>query len=666
VLSQTKKSTSSRSNQESKEDQGEIIDIFKINSSGLQKDNSITPSAFKKGLHASADSDINVDQSINVPNPGDTIAAQEEIDSQQNPRSSSKSQSSNKSSKSLKSPQIPPKYGFSIRLSPLYRRIIKKHQVEFFPLYKEFIMDSTCEKKSVENDYEKDNSSKDTSLNKSKVKKSLNNSSLSSSNEDNTSGSFKTTIIQRPPFANEHEFFLSPETYNDIIEIMPLYFKKLKEYLDREDTLESWELRNISAILGKALIPDSIAPTRRNARNLAQKVKNYIQKMTESEISKSTNIKDSKKTKESNLTNNASLTSNSNSTAKSNSTTNTDRTRNNLIIREICTGAGLSTALMWIEIQKIFNQITNSTSSDQTKISDQSKSSESGSSANNADAPKKVLNSSKPSSSTNLIPITIISTDNALESVVMSAILMSVFEIPHVIVGGQIPEELLHFPGVVLQYMDAERALANEKNRGFKYDCIVSDHGISYFPAHVHDEILKDIIQLLEPNSCIQICGLEPNVKVSLDYMHMVKSILFGKGNQRNNYKSLRQQRQQKEEIKNEKVIYDIEQESHRSTIKAFYTDETASLFDMLHSFILTKNLNIPLFVQYIRTIINIVKTTKELGGEIQSPIKRTRDQVRSLLKKEIKQEDVSVKIVPAFEKGSRVARTLRLQRGAC
>jgi hypothetical protein len=364
----------------------------------------------------------------------------------------------------------------------------------------------------------------------------------------------------------EDPFFLSPDTYNTLIGLVPSYFEDLRGKLEITDTLEEWELRNIGAILGKALIPDSIAPTLENAQRVGRDIEQFHQEG--------------------------------------------ERIR----VRELCGGAGLSTVMTWKEGRR------------------------------QTDA-----------------PMTFISTDNALESITTSAILLSSLDIPHVIVQGEIPADLLDFDGVVLQYMDAGRAVSSESARDYKYDFVISDHGVSYFPEQLHDTAVGNSLDLLDKYGVMYICGLEPDVTIDLDYPFMIKEILFGGGKRRREYEAIRAERQadiERGDRDPSTAFYDIEEEGgDRVALTAFYTKESAGLYDMLHSFLLTRGRDVRRFVQYIRAISDIVKTTRELGVEVQSPVSHTVEAVDRITDGEVVSE-----VFPPFEEGKRLARTIRVQ----
>ncbi len=373
-------------------------------------------------------------------------------------------------------------------------------------------------------------------------------------------------IYRRFMTDEENPFFLSPDTYNTLIGLVPSYFEDLRGKLETTDTLEEWELRNIGAILGKALIPDSIAPTLENAQRVGKDIERFHQEG--------------------------------------------ERIR----VRELCGGAGLSTVMTWKEGRR------------------------------QTDA-----------------PMTFISTDNALESITTSAILLSSLDIPHVIVQGEIPADLLDFDGVVLQYMDAGRAVSFESARNYKYDFVISDHGVSYFPEQLHDTAVGNSLDLLDQYGVMYICGLEPDVTIDLDYPFMIKEILFGGGKRRREYEAIRAERQadiERGDRDPSTAVYDIEKEGgDRVALTAFYTKESAGLYDMLHSFLLTKGRDVRRFVQYIRAISDIVKTTRELGVEVQSPVSHTVEAVDR-----VTDGDIVSEVFPPFEEGKRLARTIRVQ----
>ncbi|MBN1617870.1 hypothetical protein JW887_00830 [Candidatus Dojkabacteria bacterium] len=359
-------------------------------------------------------------------------------------------------------------------------------------------------------------------------------------------------------------FFISPHVFQIIAGIIPIAFKQLNAKMGAGDSLQSWEHENISAILGKALIPDSLSPTLSNARAIARDVAEF------------------------------------------------HAGRGRVVIRELCTGAGLATAMTWMEVRKAGAE-----------------------------------------------GVTIISTDNALESVVTAALVLSIFNIPHVIIQGEVPDALFDFDGVVLQYMDAGDAVRNEQGRSKQYSVVFSDHGISYFPQKVNDEIIGSLLGMLTERGVMYVCGLEPDVTVALQYPFMIREILFGRGLRRDAYTQIRQGRERTRAKGDEQsVIYDTTVVGGRTAVTRFYTPESAGLYDMLHAFLFNKDeRSLSTCVLYIRSIIGVVRTTKKLGVEIRSPIEHSLRFVGGLMEGKY---DASA--IPPFEDGKRVARTLRVQ----
>lgn len=370
--------------------------------------------------------------------------------------------------------------------------------------------------------------------------------------------------------AKDKPFYLAPKSYHYILEILPKYFQELKDRIDNTDSLEQWELKHISAILGKALIPDSISTPHDNAKAIASMILNNEK----------------------------------------------EKSKKRVLIRELCTGAGLSTLLTYFEVKKVTEN-----------------------------------------------PFTILGTDNALESILTAAIMLNLFKIPHIIVSSEITPELLKFDGVVLQYMGVNPALKNDIVNKLTFDYIYSDNGISYFSNPIHLETIEDIVKLTPKGGSIIVCSLEPDVKIKLNYFTMVKNIIAYGDKAQEVHKKIRAERRAEFEQTGkggERLLSNVAYtKDNMMLIREYLSQEAASVYGMLHAYLFKKEFfSITKFKEYIQTLISITKAARELGGEIQSPVRFTKECLDKLLP----DGKYDFEFVPPLNEGRKMLRTLKVK----
>jgi len=370
-------------------------------------------------------------------------------------------------------------------------------------------------------------------------------------------------------FNKDKPFFLAPNSYNYILSILPKYFQELKDQIDTSDSLEQWELKHISAILGKALIPDSIATPHDNAKTIANDIAEKFK----------------------------------------------DDAKSRILIRELCTGAGLSTMLTYFEIKK------------------------------------KSKN-----------PFTIIGTDNALESILTASIMMNLFNIPHIIVSSEITPAITQFDGVVLQYMGVTPALKNDILNKLAFDYVLSDNGISYFSNPIHSETIDDIIKVTKANGMIVICSLEPDVKINLNYFAMVKGIILYGGKAQEVHQKIRDERRadfEKTGKGGDSLLCNVRYTENYMEVREYLSAQAAGTYGMLHAYLFKKKFfSIKNFRQYIKTLSSITKAARELGGEIQSPVRFSKE----CFDKFLTEDKFEFSFLPPLNEGRKMLRTLQVR----
>ncbi|MCD4756211.1 hypothetical protein K8R20_01175 [bacterium] len=311
--------------------------------------------------------------------------------------------------------------------------------------------------------------------------------------------------IMQQYFPDLEEYFLSPENFDTILKFFPA------GELDKDQY--KWELGNISRILGKILIPDSVRPTLENARRLAQELT----------IDDNTNIE----------------------------------------LFDVCSGAGIASMMNWVEIKKVH--------------------------------PDKNC--------------TIFAVDKALSSIRIAEKCLSLKNIPVKRVALEEIDKVSGFDGIVLIESDVTDSADEFQASGKTFHAIYSDHGIGYFSHNSHDQIVETTTQsLLKDKGIFQVCSLESNVSVSLDYPKMIMEILFNK-----NLLST---------IPDEENPYVLTEEDGKAIVSAMNTEDSAALYSLLQKFF--HHLQWGDFGQYILAIIRVAKATKTHACDVRSSIEHT------------------------------------------
>jgi len=115
--------------------------------------------------------------------------------------------------------------------------------------------------------------------------------------------------------------------------------------------------------------------------------------------------------------------------------------------------------------------------------------------------------------------------DNSLQSVVCAATLLTLRGIPTRIVLDNGAKEK-DFNGVTIYFETAEESMKKEGEYHFTF----SDNGINYEPdQNVHFDIVEKMVKKLKPGGLFQDCTLDPGIQVNLSTLSMFGAILSKK-----------------------------------------------------------------------------------------------------------------------------------------
>jgi len=196
--------------------------------------------------------------------------------------------------------------------------------------------------------------------------------------------------------------------------------------------------------------------------------------------------------------------------------------------------------------------------------------------------------------------------DKSVESLSIAYLVFRTQGIPCVLLedSKKLSEIPSNFDGVVLIYSDAQTYMEG-LDSNIKYDDLVSENGISYFPRKIHDKVLKDAKDHLNPNSGIYISSLDPNLTIDLSKVFLMKEVFTG-GNKAEQYR-----------LHSEKTgeEYGITKDGR---VTKFLSVEAGMEIDLMN-YLLKHDL--PEFLRYMRAVSKATAVAKNLKNEILSPV---------------------------------------------
>ncbi len=204
--------------------------------------------------------------------------------------------------------------------------------------------------------------------------------------------------------------------------------------------------------------------------------------------------------------------------------------------------------------------------------------------------------------------INIHAVDKSIESISIAYLLFRTQDISCKLITDcrDLDTMITDFDGVALMYSDAQTYLEGLSSN-IKYDALVSENGISYFPRAILDKILEDAKDHLRTNSGIYISSLDPNLTIDLSKIFLLKEIFTG-GNKAEQYR-LRSQKTGED--------YGITKDGK---VTKFLSVEAGMEIDFMN-YLLKHNL--PEFLRYMRALSKATTVAKNLKNEIFSPLEQ-------------------------------------------
>jgi len=211
--------------------------------------------------------------------------------------------------------------------------------------------------------------------------------------------------------------------------------------------------------------------------------------------------------------------------------------------------------------------------------------------------------------------------DKSVESLSIAYLVFRTQGIPCILLEDdkKLSEVPSNFDGVVLIYSDAQTYM-EELDSNIKYDDLVSENGISYFPREMHDKVLKDAKDHLNPNSGIYLSSLNPNLTNDPSKIFLMKEVFTG-GNKAEQYRLYSEKTGEE---------YGITKDGR---ITKFLSVEAGREVDLMN-YLLKHNL--PEFLRYMRALSKATTVAKNLKNEIFSPLEQISSFSRNILERSI------------------------------
>jgi len=196
--------------------------------------------------------------------------------------------------------------------------------------------------------------------------------------------------------------------------------------------------------------------------------------------------------------------------------------------------------------------------------------------------------------------------DNSPESLVAACLLFQTQNIPYTLLDSI--EEMKTVPteynGIVLIKADAIRYMDNI-DQSIKYDHMVSENGISYFVQGEFDKVMTDTKAHLKERASIYIASLNPKLIVKLDPLFLVSQIL-GKRDRVKEYE---------ERIKRGEEQYETSKEGKISRALTIETGRQLMLMRKLFREDFSE------FIKYMGALLKATKAARTLIKEIKTPV---------------------------------------------
>lgn len=188
--------------------------------------------------------------------------------------------------------------------------------------------------------------------------------------------------------------------------------------------------------------------------------------------------------------------------------------------------------------------------------------------------------------------------DTSPYALASTTLLLDYFDVPYVIIKGEIPDHIRSFRGVVLQFEDFSDALLYHGSNSLTG--AYSNHGTSYLSEKEHALFINRLYDKLSSSGIFVTDSLNPNMRLSLNKLDIMIHVLKGQ-----NVKNLT----------GKKSV--VKKKGPLSIVTNLYDKPALKFMDLLHYHLFH---NLKLFLGYMKTVGESEKTQRALYEKIGTP----------------------------------------------
>lgn len=203
----------------------------------------------------------------------------------------------------------------------------------------------------------------------------------------------------------------------------------------------------------------------------------------------------------------------------------------------------------------------------------------------------------------------IITVDYSLTAITMTALVLSLFQIPYRIISKEALNIHKDFEGILLVLADGITFLDHQKS-SLKFDYFYSDHGIVYLSNLENLHILSNLRNHLKKDARLYLVGLYTNVFVDMSTLSKLLPIF-----KNNNKKNFSERLQDKKPC----FIWSPKSNPNYYSLKNLYIPGAGGLYDLMHELLLSKPKD---FFSYMKILTEVSRDLSRLSSHIKTPLK--------------------------------------------
>jgi len=191
--------------------------------------------------------------------------------------------------------------------------------------------------------------------------------------------------------------------------------------------------------------------------------------------------------------------------------------------------------------------------------------------------------------------VTLFTVDNSPYAIASTTLLLDYFDIPYIIIKGEIPDQAQQFKGVVLQFDDFADALSYHAPRSL--NAAYSNHGTTYLSAKEHSVFIEKLYDVLVPKAAFVTDSLNPQMRLSLNRADILVHV--AQGNNASRTLAVKAKTKEKGAL---------------TIITSLYDKPALRFMDLLHFYLFH---SIKTFFGYMRTVSESEKAQRSLYERI-------------------------------------------------